>query len=164
MWTFSDAEQFELDCSAAFVESLLTLHSKILITANKNQLSQLQSCQYKLIKVLFYRDLINLKKISFLTYIQDLIQHRIYLMVKMKITFGQVINALSSTFFLPHSSVVPFFVVIFEEHLIFKKQKYNLDDWSNRHGLPYGFAACFSFAVGVSLAVISMRYTSRIFG
>jgi len=55
--------------------------------------------------------------------------------------------------------LTPFFVVVFEEHLLFRKQVYNLEDWSNRRGLPYGLAACFSFSVGVVLAVLSMRYS-----
>jgi len=54
--------------------------------------------------------------------------------------------------------LTPFFVVIFEEHLIFRRQVYNLEDWSNRHGLPYGIAACTAFAAGVVLAVMGMRY------
>lgn len=55
----------------------------------------------------------------------------------------------------------PFFVVIFEEHLIFRRQKYNLEDWANRKGLPLGIAAFFSFACGVVLAVMGMRYECR---
>jgi purine-cytosine permease-like protein len=54
--------------------------------------------------------------------------------------------------------LTPFFVVIFEEHLIFRRGVYNLEDWANRKGLPVGIAATFSFAVGVVLAVMGMRY------
>jgi purine-cytosine permease-like protein len=51
----------------------------------------------------------------------------------------------------------PFFVVIFSEHLIFRRQKYNLEDWANRKRLPVGIAAFFAFASGVVLAVMGMR-------
>lgn len=58
--------------------------------------------------------------------------------------------------------LTPFFVVIFEEHLIFRRQIYNLEDWANRKNLPVGIAACFSFACGVTLAVMGMRYLPTI--
>jgi purine-cytosine permease-like protein len=50
----------------------------------------------------------------------------------------------------------PFFVVIFEEHLIFRRQVYNLEDWANRKNLPVGIAAGIAFAAGVVLAVMGM--------
>jgi purine-cytosine permease-like protein len=56
--------------------------------------------------------------------------------------------------------LTPFFVVIFEEHLIFRRQVYNLEDWANKRNLPVGIAACFSFACGVTMAVMGMRYPS----
>ena len=52
----------------------------------------------------------------------------------------------------------PFFVVIFEEHLIFRRQRYNLEDWANRKGLPVGLAAFIAFGAGVVMAVMGMRY------
>jgi purine-cytosine permease-like protein len=52
--------------------------------------------------------------------------------------------------------LTPFFVVIFEEHLIFRKQVYNLEDWANRKNLPLGAAASFAFAAGVAMAVMGM--------
>jgi NCS1 nucleoside transporter family len=52
--------------------------------------------------------------------------------------------------------LTPFFVVIFEEHLIFRRGVYNLEDWANKNALPVGIAALFSFAVGVVLAVMGM--------
>src|SRR5271169_2806897 len=52
----------------------------------------------------------------------------------------------------------PFFVVIFQEHLIFRKQRYNLEDWANRKGLPVGLAAFTAFACGVVMAIMGMRY------
>jgi len=52
--------------------------------------------------------------------------------------------------------LTPFFVVIFEEHLIFRRQVYNLEDWANRKGLPLGLAASLAFSVGVVLAVMGM--------
>jgi len=54
--------------------------------------------------------------------------------------------------------LTPFFVVIFEEHLIFRKQVYNLQDWANRRHLPHGIAAAIAFSAGVVLAVMGMRY------
>ena len=53
--------------------------------------------------------------------------------------------------------LTPFFVVLFEEHLIFRRQRYNLEDWANKKGLPVGIAASFSFSVGVVMAVLGMR-------
>jgi len=52
--------------------------------------------------------------------------------------------------------LTPFFVVIFEEHLIFRRQKYNLEDWANLKALPVGIAALTSFGAGVVLAVMGM--------
>ena len=51
----------------------------------------------------------------------------------------------------------PFFVVIFEEHLIFRRQVYNLEDWQTRKNLPIGIAAIAAFGTGVVLAVMGMR-------
>ena len=56
--------------------------------------------------------------------------------------------------------LTPFFVVIFEEHLIFRKQQYNLEDWANQKGLPVGLAAITAFACGVVMAIMGMRYHS----
>ena len=53
--------------------------------------------------------------------------------------------------------ITPFFVVLFEEHLIFRRQKYNLDDWANKNGLPIGLAAAFCFSAGLVVAVMGMR-------
>ena len=50
----------------------------------------------------------------------------------------------------------PFFVVIFEEHLIFRRQVYNLEDWATRKNLPVGLAAAFAFSAGVVLAIMGM--------
>jgi purine-cytosine permease-like protein len=50
----------------------------------------------------------------------------------------------------------PFFVIVFEEHLIFRHQVYNLEDWANKRGLPLGLAATFSFCAGVVMAVMGM--------
>jgi len=52
--------------------------------------------------------------------------------------------------------LTPFFVVIFEEHLLFRRQVYNLEDWANRKNLPLGAAASFAFSAGVVLAVMGM--------
>lgn len=57
----------------------------------------------------------------------------------------------------------PFFVVVFIEHLFFRKQVYNLEDWANKKNLPVGLAAFFSFACGVVLAIMGMRYFLMIF-
>jgi purine-cytosine permease-like protein len=54
--------------------------------------------------------------------------------------------------------LTPFFVVIFQEHLIFRRQVYNLEDWANRKRLPVGIAALTAFGSGVVLAVMGMRY------
>lgn len=54
--------------------------------------------------------------------------------------------------------LTPFFVVIFEEHLFFRRQRYNLEDWANRNGLPVGLAAMTAFGAGVVMAVMGMRY------
>jgi purine-cytosine permease-like protein len=51
----------------------------------------------------------------------------------------------------------PFFVVLFEEHFIFRRQRYNLEDWATKGRLPVGLAAAFSFCAGVALAILSMR-------
>lgn len=55
--------------------------------------------------------------------------------------------------------LTPFFVVLFEEHLIFRRQVYNLEDWANRKALPVGLAAIVAFGSGVVMAVMGMRYT-----
>jgi len=52
--------------------------------------------------------------------------------------------------------LTPFFVIIFEEHLIFRKQRYNLEDWANRNGLPVGIAAMIAFSAGLIMAVMGM--------
>jgi len=51
----------------------------------------------------------------------------------------------------------PFFVVIFTEHLVFRRQVYDLEHWANRKALPLGLAAFLSFAAGVVMAVMGMR-------
>jgi purine-cytosine permease-like protein len=51
----------------------------------------------------------------------------------------------------------PFFVVIFSEHLVFRRQVYDLENWANRRALPLGIAAFFSFACGVVMAIMGMR-------
>lgn len=51
----------------------------------------------------------------------------------------------------------PFFVVVFTEHLVFRRQVYDLENWANRKALPLGIAAFISFAAGVVLAVMGMR-------
>jgi purine-cytosine permease-like protein len=51
----------------------------------------------------------------------------------------------------------PFFVVIFSEHLVFRRQVYDLENWANRKALPLGIAAFFSFACGVVMAIMGMR-------
>jgi purine-cytosine permease-like protein len=58
--------------------------------------------------------------------------------------------------------LTPFFVVLFEEHLIFRRQVYPLDDWANRHAMPVGLSACFAFACGVVMAVMGMRYVRKL--
>src|SRR5271170_276039 len=52
--------------------------------------------------------------------------------------------------------LTPFFVVLFEEHLIFRRQVYNLEDWANRKNLPVGLAALTAFGAGVVMAVMGM--------
>jgi NCS1 nucleoside transporter family len=51
----------------------------------------------------------------------------------------------------------PYSMIIFMEHLIFRRRDgYNLDSWNDKHGLPLGAAAVFSFAVAVVMAVMGM--------
>jgi purine-cytosine permease-like protein len=51
----------------------------------------------------------------------------------------------------------PFFVVVFTEHLVFRRQVYDLENWANPKALPLGIAAFVSFAAGVVLAIMGMR-------
>jgi len=50
----------------------------------------------------------------------------------------------------------PYSLVIFQEHLIFRRGYYNLESWNNKTGLPLGAAAFVSWAASVVLAVMGM--------
>jgi purine-cytosine permease-like protein len=50
----------------------------------------------------------------------------------------------------------PYALIIFQEHLIFKRGEYNLDSWNDKRGLPLGIAAFASWSGAIIVAVMSM--------
>jgi purine-cytosine permease-like protein len=50
----------------------------------------------------------------------------------------------------------PYSLIIFQEHLIFRRGYYNLESWNDKRGLPLGAAAFVSWACSVVLAVMGM--------
>jgi NCS1 nucleoside transporter family len=52
--------------------------------------------------------------------------------------------------------ISPYAVIIFQEHLIFRRGRYNLESWNDKKGLPLGLAATTAWAVSVVMAVMGM--------
>jgi purine-cytosine permease-like protein len=50
----------------------------------------------------------------------------------------------------------PFGLIIFQEHLIFKRGVYDLDGWNDKRVMPWGLAAFFSWGVSIIMAVMGM--------
>lgn len=50
----------------------------------------------------------------------------------------------------------PFALIIFQEHLIFKRGVYDLDGWNDKRVMPWGLAAFFSWGVSIIMAVMGM--------
>jgi NCS1 nucleoside transporter family len=50
----------------------------------------------------------------------------------------------------------PYAMIIFMEHIVFKRGVYNLDTWNNKKGLPIGAAAFIAWAVSIVMAVMGM--------
>lgn len=50
----------------------------------------------------------------------------------------------------------PYALIIFQEHLLFKRGEYNLDSWNDKSGLPLGIAAFASWSGAIIVAVMSM--------
>jgi len=49
-----------------------------------------------------------------------------------------------------------FALIIFQEHLIFKRGVYDLDGWNDKRVMPWGLAAFFSWGVSIIMAVMGM--------
>jgi NCS1 nucleoside transporter family len=52
--------------------------------------------------------------------------------------------------------ITPYAVIIFQEHIIFRRGVYNLESWNDKHGLPVGIAASVAWALAVVMAVMGM--------
>jgi len=52
--------------------------------------------------------------------------------------------------------VTPYSLIIFQEHLIFKRGVYDLDGWNDMAVMPWGLAAFFSWGVSIIMAVMGM--------
>jgi purine-cytosine permease-like protein len=56
--------------------------------------------------------------------------------------------------------VTPFLAIVFLEHIIWRRgYAYDITAWQNRHKLPYGYAASFTFVAGTVLAILCMSQT-----
>lgn len=56
--------------------------------------------------------------------------------------------------------LTPFLAILLLEHLVYRRgYQYDLTAWDKPKKLPYGFAAFFTFAVGLILAILSMSQT-----
>ena len=52
--------------------------------------------------------------------------------------------------------ITPYAVIIFQEHLIFRRGQYNLDSWNDKKGLPLGIAAFVAWGASLVMAVMGM--------
>jgi NCS1 nucleoside transporter family len=52
--------------------------------------------------------------------------------------------------------VTPYALIVFMEHLLFARGRYNLDTWNDKRGLPLGLAAFTAWACALVMAVMGM--------
>jgi NCS1 nucleoside transporter family len=83
-------------------------------------------------------------------YIWTLIGAVVYVVIALIIAFAGSFNeTLTSFLLLVAYWLGPFAIILILEHFVFRRGRYNVDDWNTRSRLPVGWAAIVSMAIGL---------------